>query len=139
MRTTALALLLGLGGLLLSIPAAGQALVYEPINPAFGGSYLNYQWLQSSAQTQNAFKQSSPSYSRDPLADFESSLQRQILSQLSRELVANRFGSDLDLSQEGVFDLGEFTVEIVPGLDGTAIRIFNDLTGDETTVTIPNF
>lgn len=118
-------------------PATAQQLVYEPTNPAFGGSPLNYQWLQSSAQTQNAFEGASSSFRRNPLDDFESSLQRQILNQLSRELIADRFGDDLDLTQEGVFDVGEFTVEVIPGLDGTSIRVFNPVTGEETTVTIP--
>lgn len=129
-----------LGAALWPADAAAQQLVYQPRNPAFGGSPLNYQWLNSSAQAQNAFKpEGRSSFRRDPLADFESTLQRQILSQLSRELIANRFGDDLDLTQEGLFDLGEFTVEIIPGLNGTAVRIFNELTGDETTVTIPTF
>lgn len=131
--------LIGLG--LTGTPTAARAqdLVYSPTNPAFGGSPLNHQWLNSSAQAQNAFKpEGRSSFRRDPLADFENTLQRQILSQLSRELIANRFG-DLDLSQEGLFDLGEFTVEVIPGLDGTSIRVFNELTGDETTVTIPTF
>jgi curli production assembly/transport component CsgF len=119
------------------VDATAQQLKYEPTNPAFGGSPLNYQWLQSSAQTQNAFGASRSAFQRDPLADFESSLQRQILNQLSRELITDRFGDDLDLTQQGVFDVGEFTVEITPGLDGTSIRVFNPLTGEETTVTIP--
>lgn len=133
-------LLLALLSVGLWAPAAtAQELVYQPTNPAFGGSPLNHQWLFNSAQTQNAFKpEGRSSFRRDPLANFESTLQRQILSQLSRELISNRFGSELDLTQEGLFDLGEFTVEVIPGLNGTAIRIFNELTGDETTVTIPN-
>jgi curli production assembly/transport component CsgF len=142
MRNFFLLLLLGLLGVGLTgsiADASAQALVYRPTNPAFGGSPLNYQWLNSSAQAQNAFKPEGRSFRRDPLADFESTLQRQILSQLSRELISNRFGDDLDLTQEGLFDLGEFTVEVIPGLDGTSIRIFNELTGDETTVTIPTF
>ena len=140
MRNFFVLLLLGLLGVALwPADASAQALVYRPTNPAFGGSPLNYQWLNSSAQAQNAFKPEGRSFRRDPLADFESTLQRQILSQLSRELISNRFGDDLDLTQEGLFDLGEFTVEVIPGLDGTSIRIFNELTGDETTVTIPTF
>jgi curli production assembly/transport component CsgF len=140
MRIALLFALAVLGTALWPAAATAQQLVYQPKNPAFGGSPLNYQWLNSSAQTQNAFKpEGRSSFRRDPLADFESTLQRQILSQLSRELIANRFGDDLDLTQEGLFDLGEFTVEIIPGLDGTAVRIFNELTGDETTVTIPTF
>jgi curli production assembly/transport component CsgF len=137
MRTLLLTSLLGLGLLWMPLSAASQQLTYRPTNPAFGGSPLNYQWLNNSAQTQNAFKPDRSSFSRDPLADFESTLQRQILSQLSRELIANRFG-DLDLTEEGLFDLGEFTVEVIPGLDGVGIRVFNELTGDETTITIPN-
>lgn len=140
MRIVLLLLFGLLGAALWPADAAAQQLVYQPRNPAFGGSPLNYQWLNSSAQAQNAFKpEGRSSFRRDPLADFESTLQRQILSQLSRELIANRFGDDLDLTQEGLFDLGEFTVEIIPGLNGTAVRIFNELTGDETTVTIPTF
>jgi len=120
--------------------AAAQDLVYRPTNPAFGGSPLNHQWLTNSAQIQNAFEpEGRSSFRRDPLADFESTLQRQILSQLSRELISNRFGEDLNLTQEGLFDLGEFTVEVIPGLNGTSIRILNELTGEETTVTIPTF
>lgn len=119
-------------------PASAQQFVYQPANPAFGGSPLNYSWMLQSAQLQNAFEDEPGSrFTRDPLADFETSLQRQILNQLSRELISNRFGG-LDLTQPGTFSLGDFQVEITPGLDGIAVRIFNLLTGEETTVTVPN-
>ena len=121
----------------LTLPAAAQQLTYQPTNPAFGGVSLNYSWLLSSAQAQSNFQQErSSAFNRSPLTDFQNSLQRQILNQLSRELITNRFG-DLDLSQPGTFDFGDFTVEITPGLDGVSIRIFNLLTGEETTVTVP--
>ncbi|MEM1115449.1 MAG: curli production assembly/transport component CsgF [Bacteroidota bacterium] len=130
-------LLLG-AALLVAAPAGAQQLVYTPTNPAFGGSPLNYNWLLSSAQAQNDLEDDTANrFQRDPLADFETSLQRQILNQLSRELVFNRF-RDLDLSQPGQFDLGDFQVEIIPGFDGISVRIFNLLTGDETVVTVPN-
>lgn len=132
----AVAAIVVMGGLV--APAQAQELVYRPTNPAFGGSYLNYQWLLSSAQAQKDQETSSSSYQRDPLADFQSGLQRQILNQLSRELIYERF-QDLDLSQEGSYDLGEYSVDIVPGLDGVSINVFNTSTGDETTVTIPNY
>ena len=117
--------------------AHGQDLVYTPKNPAFGGSPVNYQWMLNSANAQNAFEQERDRFRRDPLANFEQSLQRQILSQLSRELVSDRFGG-LDFSQEGRFDIGDFTVDVTPGLDGLSVRIFNKLTGDESTITVPN-
>lgn len=121
-----------------SLPAQAQDLVYEPTNPAFGGSPVNYQWMLNSAKTQNAFQDSGDRFRRDPLADFESGLQRQILSQLSRELVSDRFG-DINLQEQGSYDLGEFTVDISPGMDGINIKVFNKLTGDESTITVPSF
>ena len=118
-------------------PAAAQQFVYEPVNPNFGGSYLNYSWLLSSAQAQNDYEdQRSSAFNRDPLADFEQGLQRQILSQLSRELIADRF-RDLDLSEPGRYDFGDFTVDITPGLNEIVIRVFNVLTGDESVISIP--
>jgi curli production assembly/transport component CsgF len=118
---------------------AAQKFVYEPKNPAFGGSYLNYSWLLQSAEAQKDFETTTPDrFSRDPFQDFQQSLQRQILSQLSRELIFNRF-RDLDLTREGRFDLGDFIVEIMPGLDGLSIRVFNVLTGDESVITVPAF
>jgi curli production assembly/transport component CsgF len=135
-RTLALLAVMALGA---ALPAQAQDLVYTPKNPAFGGSPVNYQWMLNSAKTQNAFQDSgSDRFRRDPLEDFENGLQRQILSQLSRELVSDRFGN-LNLQKQGSYDLGEFTVDVTPGLDGINIKVFNKLTGDESTITIPSF
>lgn len=124
---------------LLAPAGSAQQLIYRPLNPAFGGSPLNYQWLVQSAQLQNPYDDQDQDdfFNRDPLSDFEDNLQRQLLSQLSRELVFNRFG-DIDLTREGRFDLGEFVVEVVPGLNGIEIKVFNVLTGEESTVTVPS-
>ena len=138
MRRLLSALALAAGLAVAAPPAAAQQLLYQPTNPAFGGSPLNYNWLLQSAQLQNTFEEDQTDrFRRDPLADFEQSLQRQILNQLSRELISDRFG-DLDLTQPGTFNLGDFQVEVVPGLDGVTIRLFNLLTGEETVVTVPN-
>ena len=121
----------------LAAPASAQQLTYQPTNPAFGGSPLNYNWMLQSAQLQNPYEEDGNANVRNPLDDFQTNLQRQILNQLSRELVTSRFG-DLDLTQPGTFNLGDFQVEIIPGLDGVSIRLFNLLTGEESVVTIPN-
>ena len=34
---------------------SAQQFVYKAINPAFGGDTFNYQWLMSSATSQNQF------------------------------------------------------------------------------------
>lgn len=125
---------------LLAASTSAQDLVYEPKNPAFGGHPGNYSWLKSSADTQNLFEEdlSSGRFERDPLQDFKNSLQRQVLSQLTRDLVLRQFGEGEEI-QESRFEFGEFVIEVIPGLDGIQLRIFNILTGDETSITIPNF
>ena len=120
---------------------SAQDLVYTPKNPAFGGSPINYQWLLNSANTQNKFTATGDAsrFQRDPLEDFQNSLQRQILSQLTRDIVRNQFGEDGQPAEDSRFEFGEFTIDVTPGPDGVQIRIFNILTGDETSITIPNF
>ncbi len=124
--------------MVLADSAGAQQLVYHPVNPAFGGNPLNGQWLLSNAQAQKR----APDVdflNRDPLSDFQQGLQRQILSALSRELIMDRFGENLDLTQPGRYELGDFTIEIVPGLGGVQVLVTNNLTGEQTSVTIPQY
>src|SRR5690606_36340900 len=90
--------------------AMAQDFVYTPKNPAFGGNPYNYSWMMSSAQAQDTYKAPESSsgpqmgLSRDPAQDFAESLNRQILSRLSREIVTRQFGEEaLD---EGTYVLG---------------------------------
>jgi len=123
----------------MTINSQAQQFVYQPLNPAFGGNPGNYSWMMNSATTQNLHEVTREDrFMRDPLADFQASLQRQVLSQLTRDLVRREFGEG-DAIQEGRFEFGEFSIDIMPGPDGVSITIFNILTGDETTVTIPSF
>lgn len=124
--------------MLLPSSAVGQDFVYTPKNPAFGGNYLNYQWLLSSANAQNKYQDSGGfGLGRDPLADFEQSLQRQILSELTRSVIQDRFG-DIDLTKESNYQFGEFSINILPGPNGIEISIFNTSSGEQTTVTVPS-
>ena len=119
-----------------------QDLVYTPKNPAFGGNPYNYSWLLSSAQAQNDIQEKSEtssytSYSSDPLADFSESLNRQILSQLSRQIITNQFGEDA--LQEGTYILGDYQIVIGDQSDGINITITDSSTGTQTTVEVPYF
>lgn len=127
-----------LGGVPMKLYA--QNLVYTPIDPAFGGSPLSYQWLLSSANAQNRHQDNATSslYSTDPFDDFTRSLQSQVLGELAQEIVQKRFG-DLDLSQKGKYDVGNFSINILPGLNGIDITVFNKNSGDQSTITIPRF
>lgn len=128
-------LLSGLAGIL-----NAQDLKYKPINPAFGGDSYNYTWLLSQAQVQNDFVEdpNADLFINDPLLDFQGDLNRQVLSQLSRQLVGDLFGEDGELN-EGIFEIGDYRIEIISRSDGINIGILDLITGSSTTVTIPTY
>lgn len=120
--------------------AFNQDLIYRPINPAFGGDTFNYQWLLSSAQEQNDYKEKSQISSlldQDPVKQFQDDLNRQILNQLSRKLVTDLFGEEG--LKDGTFSLGSFEIEISNRLDGVHINILNINNGGETSIIVPYF
>jgi curli production assembly/transport component CsgF len=96
--------------------------------------------MLNSANQQNPYGGESQ-FSRfqdDPLANFEQQLQRQVLDQLSRQIIEDRF-EGVDLTEEGRFDFQNFTVEVNPGPRGINIRVFNKDTGESSTIDIPRF
>lgn len=121
-----------------AIETYAQDFIYSPKNPAFGGNSLNFSAFLNIANQQNKFQNQTDRFRRDPLADFEASLQRQVLSQLTREIIGNRFGADINLQEQNNFEFGEFNVSINPGSDGVSINISNILTGESTSITIPS-
>lgn len=118
-----------------------QDFVYTPKNPAFGGNPYNASWLMSSAQAQNDIKETSASaynpYKTDPLKDFTESLNRQILSQLSRQIVARQFGEDA--LKAGTYVLGDYQIEVGDQANGLNITILDNKNGSQTTVSVPYF
>ena len=129
--------------MLFTIKAAAQDFVYTPKNPAFGGNPYNYSWMLSSAQAQDTYKaptdRTDPysSYNSNPVDDFAESLNRQILSQLSRQIVSRQFGEDA--LAEGSYVLGDYQIDINNGSGGLNITILDNGTGATTTVTVPYF
>ena len=120
----------------------GQDFVYTPKNPAFGGNPYNYSWLLSSAQAQNELKTTSASSafsssSSDPLKSFTESLNQQILSQLSRQIVAKQFGENA--LSAGTYVLGDYQIDITNQSAGLNISILDNKSGSSTTVTVPYF
>lgn len=122
--------------------AQAQDFVYQPVNPAFGGETFNYQWLQSSAQSQDKLKDpatttGSAASRQDPLDSFKSNLERQILSQLSRQLITSQFGEGG--LEPGSYTIGNYQIEVTEGTNGVVIQIVDIGTGNQTTVTIPYY
>jgi len=118
-----------------------QDFTYQAKNPAFGGNPYNYSWLMSSAQAQNDIVETKTDpysrYNNDPLKDFSESLNRQILSQLSRQIVSKQFGEDA--LSAGTYVLGDYQIEVGDQADGLNITIVDNRTGSQTTVSVPYF
>ncbi|MGI9545224.1 MAG: curli production assembly/transport component CsgF, partial [Cyclobacteriaceae bacterium] len=114
-----------------------QDFIYQPTNPAFGGNTFNYQWMLSSAQAQNDFEDPERLNARDPLQDFEQTLNRQILNQLSRQLVTSQFGEEG--LEEGTFILGDYQIDVTSTGEGINIFLLDSGTGNTTTITVPFF
>lgn len=123
--------------LLISTVSLSQELVYKPRNPAFGGDTFNYQWLLSSAESQNLYKDKTKEKDdRSELEQFTENLNNQLLSQVSRSLFAQQFGED-GIS-EGNYVFGSLSVEVYQSTGGLTINILDTVTGEETQVVIPN-
>ncbi|HBL80047.1 MAG TPA: curli assembly protein CsgF [Aequorivita sp.] len=115
-----------------------QQFSYKPLNPAFGGDTFNYNWLLSSATSQN--KLTAPANERDQrseLQQFGDNLNRQLLSQISRQLLQQQLGG-LNFNEEGTFTYGSLNVEIFQSDEGLVINILDTSTGEETQVIVPN-
>ena len=114
-----------------------QALVYKPINPAFGGDTFNYQWLLSSAEAQNKQKDKTAQMTQQTdLERFKANLNSQLLSQISSSLYKQQFGTDG--IKQGSYTFGSYSVDVYPSADGLTLNILDTTTGEQTQVIIPN-
>lgn len=131
-----LLLLAALGGW--ARPASAQRFVYEPINPAFGGSNtFNYGWLQASATAQNRIQDPvQATAAQDPLVQFTANLNQQVLSQLTNRLITSQFGQGA--IKAGSYNVGNYQIQITPGSTGISVQVTDPTTGNQTTITIPN-
>ncbi|MFZ4930982.1 curli production assembly/transport component CsgF [Chryseobacterium sp. Mn2064] len=116
-----------------------QQLVYKPINPAFGGDTFNYQWLLSSANAQNQFDEKN-NYSDlldrvNSLDSFTQSINRQVLSELSRKLFEDQFGEGS--LKPGNYLFGSLYLQITTTNQGLLINILDTSTGDQSEIVIP--
>lgn len=125
---------------MLSIGTAGfaQQFSYKPLNPAFGGDTFNYNWLLSSATSQNSF--TAPTTQRNQQSELEKfgdQLNRQLLSQISRQLLQQQYGG-IDFTKEGTYTFGSLNIEIFQSGEGLVINILDTSSGEETQVIVPN-
>jgi len=115
-----------------------QQFSYKPINPAFGGSTFNYNWLLSSATAQNSYEEERDERVQESdLEKFGNNINSQILSQISRALLEQQAGG-FDFSQPGSYVFGTLNIEIFETGEGLIINILDTSTGEQTQVIVPN-
>jgi curli production assembly/transport component CsgF len=130
---------LAAGTLLLSVsqPASAQDIVYEPVNPSFGGNPFNSAHLLGIANAQNNFKDPKAKDSGSQADIFARQLQSRLLSALSSQIVDAIFGENPQ--EHGVIQFGGQTIEFTRGLEEVTLTITDDATGEVTTIVIPTF
>jgi len=135
-------------GLALPSQLFSQDFVYQPKNPAFGGNYMNYQWMLSSANAQNKLEGKKDdldlsSYGDyDPMEDFQKDIQRRFFDELSRKIINSYFGEGAyqgEAIEEGSYNFGNYEIELFSDSEGLNILIRDYAQGGETVITIPNY
>lgn len=126
---------------------ASQDLVYQPVNPSFGGSPLNSGHLLSIAsaqrnatawdyeepQSSSSFSSASTGLSQAEL--FARQLQSRLLSSLSSEVVEAIFGDDPQESGKVVFGTTEITFD--RGIDSIDLTLTDTVDGTVTEISVP--
>lgn len=137
MKNIITAFLMGIFSLLTISNINAQDFVYTPKNPSFGGDTFNYNWLLSSAQAQNLLEPEDTGNDRSAIDSFKESLERQLLSNLTRQIASSQFGeSTLD---EGNYQIGNFGLDVISTLDGLSITISDSSTGETTQIIVPYY
>lgn len=140
MKTIKIVFVLLFLSLLLPSESKAQDFVYKPINSSFGGDQYNYNWLLNSATQQNRIEDpnAEDGLNQDPLDDFQTNLNRQILNQLSSRLVNSIFGDSNDL-ETGSYNLGNYKVDITEDASGVTVNVSDITNGNFTNVVIPSY
>lgn len=127
-----------LGAGLLASHAPASELIYQPINPAFGGSPSNAGWLMDSASIQNEHRlgvgtgAGGDDGTLTPAQEFAATLQRRLLFAVSDRIVDELFQGD---DPEGNFQVEGTVISYRREGNLLHLTIFDGV--NETEITIP--
>ena len=136
-------LVIGILFLMSGTIAIANELIYTPINPSFGGSPFNGQWLLNSAQMQDPHgflkdkKKPPTAPTRDPLKTFEDRLTSQLLYRLSGQIVDAAFGEEG--LEPGTYTVGDYIIDVSTDAAGITVVITDIGTGNTTTIQVPYY
>ena len=118
-------------------PAMAQDIVYQPIDPSFGGNPFNSAHLLGIANAQNDYKDPKAQQTNSQADVFARQLQSRLLSALSSQIVDAIFGENPQ--ESGTISFGGQTINFVRSLTEVTLTITDDDTGEVTTIVIPTF
>lgn len=116
----------------LATPALASELVYQPVNPNFGGNSFNGAYLQALANAQNLHLPEEAS--RSPLEDFQRRVQSALLGRIASEITNQILGEDA--LNSGTFNIDSTTV-FFEHIGGEVHIVITDGLGGSTEITIP--
>ncbi|RIA43567.1 curli production assembly/transport component CsgF [Hephaestia caeni] len=122
-------------GFAIAEPGHGQDIVYQPINPSFGGNPFNSAHLLGVASAQNKYKDPNAITSQDPASQFLRTLQSRLLSSLATQITDVIFGENAQDS--GVIQFGDQVISFVRGVDSVTLTITNNADGSVTEIIVP--
>lgn len=119
--------------------AAGQLnaseIVYQPVNPSFGGNPFNSGHLLGVANAINDFKDPNAVDNSDPAKQFLRTIQSRLLSTVASQITDLIFGENPQ--ESGVIRFGDQSIEFLRGLDSVTLTISNFADGSETVIVVP--
>ena len=119
-----------------ALPAVAQQIVYEPINPSFGGDSFNSSHLLGVASAQNDYTDPSRATSQNSQTDlFLRQLQSRLLSSLASQ-VSDAICGD-NPQDNGTVVFGDQVIEFNRGLESVQLVITDNSTGSRTEIEIP--
>ncbi|MBP5979493.1 MAG: curli production assembly protein CsgF [Halomonas sp.] len=119
-----------LGSLMATTVSAGE-LIYQPLNPSFGGDPFMGTYLLGKAQAQDTNRDPN-SRGIESISSTErliQSLESRLISQLISDVGAGNVG-------EGSFDSGDFSVVVRDDGGQLVVRVIDKITGDVTNISV---
>ena len=120
--------------------ASGSELVYKPINPSFGGSPLNGNFLLGKAQGQNKHK--APQSTKSFEEKVANAIERATISDIVRKYKDTVLGESVVINnaEDSTFISGDYQIDILSSNSDTiTIEITELLTDKVTIIEIPKF
>lgn len=117
--------------------AVAQDMVYQPVNPTFGGNPFNSNHLLGVANAQNDYRDPRSTSNSSQADIFARQLQSRLLSALSSQIIDAIFGENPQ--ESGTISFGGQTIKFFRSLDSVTLTITNDETGEETVIVVPLF